>query len=58
MNKPKLSILLKAYISRLRDDASKLDQHEWGKSRANEGRLIADDLEYLIARRELPPRTR
>ena len=60
MTKPKRKPLLKAYISRLRDDAADMPEtYTVTRQRAAVLRMVADDLECLLDKRRLPlPRNR
>jgi hypothetical protein len=50
---PKLKSLIKAYISRLRDDLPRLDR-EIEVDQAATIRRITDELEFIIRKRKLP----
>ncbi len=54
MSKPKLKHRLRAYISKLRDEASKVDDDPMsrGAMLATDRRLIADELEKMLDEHE------
>ncbi len=59
VTKPKLKTLIKAYISQVRDEAVAHEEHAMRTGGVMLGSMVrrsfADDLEYILTQRKLPP---